>query len=227
MKMAQVHRLVFASTAAVYGEVKVPVVTESQSTVPMNPYGQTKLQAEKAILTFSKDHPEFSFLIFRFFNVAGSWPEFGLGPTDPAPTQLVRRACRALVGTGPALNVFGTDYPTPDGSCIRDYIHIKDLTYALSEGIRGLSHRPLNEILNLGYGSGLSVLEIISSIEKITGRKVPHTLNGRRAGDPAAVVADPARALRILNLKWRHNTLEEICRDSIWWEEKLLAEQKN
>lgn len=218
----QVRRLVFASTAAVYGEVKIPSVTEEHPTKPLNPYGQTKLAAEKAILDHAAADPEFSYLIFRFFNVAGSWPEFDLGPTDPAPTQLIRRACRAIVGSGPALKVFGTDYPTPDGSCIRDYIHVKDLIYGLAEGLSQIQRRPLHEILNLGYGSGLSVLEIVRTLEKMTGKKVPHFLAGRREGDPAAVVSDASKAVQILGLSWKHNSVEEICKDSLWWEHRLL-----
>jgi len=230
MKAAGVRKFLFASTAAVYGNVSVPLVDENLPTRPMNPYGESKLKAEQAIQEFGNSQADFSYLIFRFFNVAGSVPEFTVGPTEPAPTQLIRRACQALVGTGPALQVFGSDYPTPDGSCIRDYIHIKDLVLAMLRGLdlleKTTAEKNFRDILNIGYGRGFSVLEVIKELEKISGQTVPHQIQGRRPGDPAAVVANSQKAQRVLDLKWQHESLEEICKDSLSWE-KHLARLKN
>lgn len=218
---AAVSKLVFSSTAAVYGQVTTDLVAEDAPLVPMNPYGESKLRAEKLIQAHAAGNPDFRHVIFRYFNVAGSDLSRGVGPHDPAPTQLIRRACQASLGVIPAMQVFGDDYETPDGTCIRDYIHAKDLALAHQHGLEHLRARPLRETLNVGYGRGRSVLEVLNAMKEVSGRPVPHTIEPRREGDPRAVVADATKATRLLNLRWKHDSMTEICRDSYLWEKRL------
>lgn len=221
MEAASVKNLVFSSTAAVYGQVTTDLVAENAPLTPMNPYGESKLRAEKLIHAHAQKHPDFRHIIFRYFNVAGSDLARGVGPHDPAPTQLVRRACQASLGVIPAMQVFGNDYETPDGTCIRDYIHAKDLAIAHQHGLDHLRAQPTRETLNVGYGRGRSVLEVLNAMKEVAGQPVPHTIEPRREGDPRAVVADSTKATRLLDLRWKHDSIVEICRDSYLWEKQL------
>lgn len=223
-----VKNFVFSSTAAVYGQLGDGIVTESSLLAPLNPYGQSKLQAEGLIRDYTNQQPALRSLILRYFNVAGADASRGRGPRDPQATHLIRRTAQTALKLIPSLGVFGRDYATADGTCIRDYIHIKDLAQAHLQGLEFLQKKEAATsvtTLNLGYGKGFSVLDVIQAMEKATGLKVPSHFQERRPGDPACVIADSSRAQTLLNLQWRYQDLGLICKDTLQWESQLASRQ--
>ncbi|MBQ8744271.1 MAG: UDP-glucose 4-epimerase GalE, partial [Mailhella sp.] len=213
-----VRNIVVSSTAAVYGIPQKMPITEDFVTDPINPYGETKLFMERMLADFARAYG-ISWTALRYFNAAGGDPDGETGERHNPETHLIPRALMALDGKLPDFYVMGDDYPTPDGTCIRDYIHIRDLASAHIKAVERLVNGNAGEglAMNLGTGSGLSVKQILDAIEKVTGRKLPYTMGPRRAGDPPSLVADASRAFEVLGWKPEHSSVEEIIRDAWNW----------
>jgi UDP-arabinose 4-epimerase len=210
-----VKKLIFSSTCAVYGvPVKVPI-TEENPRDPVNPYGITKMIFERALEAY--DHAYgLRYAALRYFNAAGADESGEIGELHDPETHLIPAALEAVVGARPELQVYGTDYPTPDGTCVRDYIHVNDLAEAHVSALQHLERGGNSIAVNLGTGRGTSVKEILDAIEKVAGKPVPHRLSPRRAGDPPSLVADPSRAQQLL--KWKaKRSLDEIVATAWKW----------
>ena len=219
MRAAGVDRLVFSSTCAVYGEPERVPMTEDLPRRPINPYGASKLACEMMMEDFDSAHKIRSVRL-RYFNAAGADPQAEIGEWHDPETHLIPLVLDAALGRRPAISIFGTDYPTPDGTALRDYIHVMDLAEAHLSALRHLMDRGGSAALNLGTGSGASVREVIKTVERVTGRKVPVTEAPRRAGDPPALVADPRRAETLL--KWRaKKDLSAMVEDAWRWHLRL------
>ena len=211
-----VDRLVFSSTAAVYGHpANVPIVeTEPQS--PINPYGKSKRMVEQILADFEAAHGLKSTMM-RYFNAAGASPDGEIGEAHDPETHLIPLALDAAAGKGPELTVFGTDYPTPDGTCIRDYIHVGDLADAHVRALNYLEGGGETRAFNLGTGSGVSVREILDAVERVTGKAVPHRIGPRRPGDPPVLVADASRARDELGWAPRMSDIDTIAATAWKW----------
>ena len=217
MVEARIKKFIFSSTCAVYGiPDKVPI-TEDTTRNPVNPYGATKLAFEYALESYSRAYG-FRYVSFRYFNAAGADEDGTIGELHEPETHLIPAAFEAIRGKRKALEIFGTDYPTPDGTCIRDYIHVNDLAEAHVLGLEYLEKGD-STVMNLGTGQGYSVREVISTIEQISGKKSPVTHSARRPGDPARLIADPSRAEKLLNWK-ATRSLEQIVETAWKWSEK-------
>lgn len=216
-----VKKFVFSSTAAVYGEPQENPVSEACPTNPINPYGWSKLMSERMIRDygFSSD---FKFVILRYFNVAGAEITGRIGQSSPKASHLMRVACDAALGNIPAVGIFGTDFDTPDGTGIRDYIHVEDLAAAHIDALRYLENGGASEILNCGYGQGYSVREVLNKLKEITGIDFPVVESPRRAGDPACVIASGDRIRQVLGWQPKYNNLETILTTAYAWEKKKL-----
>jgi UDP-glucose-4-epimerase GalE len=208
MARAGVNRLVFSSTAAVYGDPDSIPIPESAPLRPVNPYGESKLMVETALGWLAKT-TDLRFAALRYFNACGAVQEFGIGEEHEPETHLIPLIFRAI-RTGEPLTVFGADYPTPDGSCIRDYIHVADLASAHSAALDHLLAGGAGGCFNAGTGRGYSVFDVIQAVERVTGRKVPFRLGPRREGDPPALVADSSLLRRTLGWQPRYTSLDEI-----------------
>jgi UDP-glucose-4-epimerase GalE len=214
---SRVRKFIFSSTCAVYGTpAKVPI-TEEMPRLPVNPYGASKLAFEHALEAYGRAYA-LRFVSFRYFNAAGADDSGKIGELHDPETHLIPSAFEAIQGKRAALDIFGDDYPTPDGTCIRDYIHVNDLAEAHVLGMEYLQ-KGSSAALNLGTGQGHSVREVISMIERVTGKKVPTRQAPRRAGDPAQLVADPARAAEVLHWRARYS-LEQIVSTAWSWKQK-------
>lgn len=215
MRDAGVTRLVFSSTAAVYGEPRRVPIAESERTEPINPYGATKLAFEGAMRWFAASHG-FRTISLRYFNVSGATQRNG---EDHEPeTHLIPLVLRVAAGEASHVQIFGQDYPTPDGSCIRDFIHVTDLASAHLEALEATGDGdPSLEIYNLGSAAGFSVREVIEAARRVTGRAVPARVVKRRLGDPPVLVASSRRARRELGWQPRHSTLEQMLADAWAW----------
>jgi UDP-glucose-4-epimerase GalE len=195
-----VKKIIFSSTCAVYGEpAKVPI-EENTVRQPVNPYGVSKLFFEQALEAYDRAY-QFRYASLRYFNAAGADDSGEIGELHEPETHLIPLALRAAAGQGPELQVFGSDYPTPDGTCVRDYIHVNDLATAHVKALEYLGEGKPSFAVNLGTGTGASVQEVIRAVEKATGKNVPHRTVPRRPGDPPALVANPAKAEALLNWK--------------------------
>jgi len=211
-----VRKFIFSSTAATYGEPEVVPITEDHRQVPINPYGKSKLLFEQ-ILADYRAYAGLKYVALRYFNAAGASKERGEHHREE--THLLPRILDAACGHLPYVDVFGTDYPTPDGTCVRDYIHVLDIA---DSHIRALEEidRVSGEAFNVGNSRGFSILEVIDAAERITGRKIPRKLGPRRPGDPAVLVASKEKLKRALGWDAAHSSLEEII-DSAWaWKQK-------
>lgn len=197
---AGVKKIIFSSTCAVYGEVTKVPIAENIPREPVNPYGVTKLFFEQALEAYDRAYG-FRFASLRYFNAAGADESGEIGELHDPETHLIPLALRAAAGLGPELQVFGSDYPTPDGTCVRDYIHVNDLASAHVKALEYLAGGKGSFAVNLGTGTGASVQEVITEVEKVTGKKVPHKIVPRRPGDPPALVANPAKAEALLQWK--------------------------
>ena len=214
---SKVRKFVFSSTCAVYGMPDKIPITEDTVRQPVNPYGATKLAFEYALESYSRAYG-LRVVSFRYFNAAGAEESGAIGELhDPEP-HLIPCAFEAIHGKRPALEIFGDDYPTPDGTCIRDYIHVSDLAEAHVLGVEYLAQGE-SIALNLGTGKGNSVKEVIAMIERVTGKKVPVRVAPRRPGDPPQLVADPSRAEKLLHWKAKR-TLEQIVATAWKWAQK-------
>lgn len=218
MQAAGVHNLVFSSSATVYGENPHPPFDEDQPLSATNPYGWTKVMMEQVFRDVGHADKKWNFILLRYFNPVGSH-ESGLIGEDPrgVPNNLVPFVSQVAVGIRPSLKVFGDDYPTPDGTPLRDYIHVMDLAAGHLRAVEKLASNPGVVAYNLGTGTPSSVLEVIRAFEKASGRKVPYEIVARRPGDVAASYASPAKAERELGWK-ATRTLDEMCRDAWKWQ---------
>ncbi|MCJ2010648.1 UDP-glucose 4-epimerase GalE [Methylobacterium sp. E-041] len=215
-----VKHIIFSSTAAVYGEPETVPVPEDLATNPINPYGRSKLMSEWMIRDAAAAHG-FSYVILRYFNVAGADPRGRTGQSTPNATHLIKVATQAALGQRPHLEVFGTDYPTPDGSCLRDYIQVSDLAEAHRVALDHLRAGGESLTLNCGYGTGYSVLEVIDTVKRVSGRDFPVRLSPRRPGDPARIVAEASRIREQLGWRPKHDDLDAIVRQALDWEDAL------
>ena len=212
-----VRSFIFSSTCAVYGTPDKVPITEETPRQPVNPYGASKLAFEHALEAYERAYG-LRFVSFRYFNAAGADENGLVGELHSPETHLIPCAFEAIHQRRPALEIFGDDYPTPDGTCIRDYIHVSDLAEAHVLGIEHLMRSGDSLKLNLGTGTGASVKEVVSMIEKVSGQEVPKRIAPRRAGDPPKLVADPSRAEQVLN--WRaKRSLEDIVTTAWTWEQ--------
>ena len=214
---SRVRKFIFSSTCAVYGNpVKVPI-TEENPRQPVNPYGATKLAFENALEAYSHAYG-LKYVSFRYFNAAGADDDATIGELHQPETHLIPLIFQAIQGKRAALTIFGDDYPTSDGTCIRDYIHVNDLAEAHVLGVEYLAKSP-SIAMNLGTGTGYSVKQVVEAVEHVTGRTVPTQIGPRRAGDPAELVADPSLAEKTLRWKARRS-LDEIIATAWNWAKK-------
>jgi UDP-glucose 4-epimerase len=215
-----VNKLIFSSTAAVYGQPTVNPITEDTMTVPLNPYGSSKLMSERLIRDYAAAS-DLKYVILRYFNVAGAQVGGKLGQTGKKASHLLKVACDAALGQRPQVGIFGTDFDTPDGTGIRDYIHVDDLARAHVDALTYLNSDNPSQILNCGYGQGYSVREVIEKVKQISGVDFTVIEAERRAGDPACVIAANDRITEILGWKPRFNDLDTIVRTALDWERQL------
>src|SRR5665647_833619 len=219
MRTAGCNRLVFSSTGAVYGNADSKALTETYPCAPINPYGASKWMIERVLADYRSAYGLGAFCL-RYFNASGADAAGGIGELRDPETHLIPRAMMALQGHVADFAVFGDDYDTPDGTAIRDYIHVTDLAAAHVEALKLLMQGHAGGAFNLGTGKGFSVREILSAIATETGREVPHVVKPRRAGDPTYLVADPSAARETLNFRTRHSDLATIIRTAWAWHQK-------
>ncbi len=218
---AGVRNFVFSSTAAVYGIPENGIAAEDSPTAPINPYGSSKLMTEHMLrdTSFATD---LNAVILRYFNVAGCDPEGRIGQSTPRATLLTKVACEAAVGKRDHVYIYGTDYDTPDGTGLRDYIHVDDLASAHLDALEYLRNGGETTTLNCGYGHGYSVREVLKAVERANGQPLDIREGERRAGDPPELVAKADKIGRVLGWKPRHDDLDFIVKTSLNWERRLL-----
>jgi UDP-glucose 4-epimerase len=219
-----VRHVIFSSTAAVYGEPKVNPVPEDLPLEPINPYGRSKMMTEWMLQDSARAY-DLTYVALRYFNVAGADPKGRSGQSTPQATHLIKVACQAALGQRPHLDVFGTDYPTKDGSCVRDYIQVSDLARAHVLALEHLRKGGDSLTLNCGYGQGYSVLEVIDVVKRVSGVDFEVRLSPRRAGDPAALIAQADRVRELLGWQPRYQNLELIVEQALAWERSLAEER--
>ncbi|MDD6056006.1 MAG: UDP-glucose 4-epimerase GalE [Helicobacter sp.] len=220
-----INTFLFSSTAAVYGEPRVEKgakILESTPTNPINPYGTSKLMIEQILKALEVANPNFKSVILRYFNVAGALmdKQGALGQRVKNATHLIKVACECAVGKREGMQIYGDNYATSDGTCIRDYIHVDDLASAHFYALQSLQKDGISQVYNVGYGSGFSVKEVIECVKKVSGVDFKVEIANRREGDPAQLVSDNAK---ILTTGWnpKFNNLETICKSAYLWEERL------
>lgn len=225
-----VKQFIFSSTAAVYGNPGVCPITESSPLAPVNPYGQSKIMVENVLkqMAAPKSYPGLRYIALRYFNVAGAGHRFGIGPAHDNSTHLIKVACQAATGQRESIQIYGTDYNTLDGTCIRDYIHIDDLAQAHLLALDYLQNeKNPSLVMNCGYGHGYSVKEVLNVFQSATGIKLKVENGPRRPGDPEQLIADPSLIKKVLNWSPQHDDLAEICRSAYTWEQKLITIRKS
>jgi len=223
MVRSGVRRLVFSSTAAVYGMPASVPIKEDFPYDPVSPYGESKLMVEKLLHWFDLIHGVRS-ISLRYFNASGADPEAGIGEEHDPETHLIPLLFRAIL-TGQPITIFGEDYATPDGTCIRDYIHVNDLAEAHLVALESLLVDGSSDVFNVGTGSGHSVREVLRAVEEVTGKRVPHVIGPRRAGDPAELVADSNKLRRVLHWEPRYSELRNIVQSAWNFEQKRRLQQ--
>ena len=216
MRRHDVARLVFSSTAAVFGQPQSDRIAEDHPKEPINPYGASKLMVERILADAATAYGLRS-VALRYFNAAGASPDGEIGEAHDPETHLVPNALRAALGRGPGLKVFGDDYPTPDGTCIRDYVHVDDLADAHLRALDYLDKHAGAHAFNLGNGQGFSVREVIAAAEAVSGHPIPYTVEARRTGDPAVLVASSDKAREHLGWQPAYTTLEPILETAVRW----------
>jgi UDP-glucose 4-epimerase len=220
---AGVPHFIFSSTAATYGIPEVSPVTEDCPQRPINPYGWSKLMTERMLADTGAAHP-LNYCALRYFNVAGADPHGRAGQSTAGATHLLKVALEAAIGQRDSVTVFGSDYDTPDGTGVRDYIHVSDLAAAHVLALEALMAEPGRSLtMNCGYGRGFSVLEVLDAVDRVTNRKVERVLAGRRAGDAGSVVSDPSRIKATLPWRPEHDDLDTIVAHALHWERKLAG----
>jgi len=216
-----VRHFIFSSTAATYGIPEVSPVSEDSPKLPINPYGQSKLMTELMLADVARAHP-LNFCALRYFNVAGADPQARTGQSTAGATHLIKVAVEAALGKRASVGVFGTDYDTPDGTGVRDYIHVSDLASAHVLALEGLIAQPTRSLtMNAGYGRGFSVLEVLDAVDRVTNQKINRVFEGRRAGDPDSLISDNARIKATVPWVPRYADLDVIVGHALAWERKL------
>jgi UDP-glucose 4-epimerase len=220
-----VNRFIFSSTAAVYGNPDHVPVPEHSPTRPLSPYGSSKLMTEIMLHDTASAHG-MSYVVLRYFNVAGADPQARIGLATVGATHLLKIAVEVATGQRAKIDVFGTDYPTPDGSCIRDFIHVSDLAQAHRAALSYLRDGGKSATLNCGYGRGYSVIETIEAVRRVSGRNFAVQYAGRRPGDIMTMVADTRRMRKVLDWTPQYDNLGTIAAHALAWEEKLLRDSE-
>ncbi|PSB09464.1 UDP-glucose 4-epimerase GalE [Pleurocapsa sp. CCALA 161] len=219
MLEADINKFVFSSTCATYGVPDAVPITEDQSQNPINPYGATKLMVERILQDFNQAY-DFRSVCLRYFNAAGADPEGNLGEDHNPETHLIPLVLQTALGHRESVSIFGTDYDTPDGSCIRDYIHVLDIAQAHILALKYLIDNGATDVFNLGNGSGFSVKEVIATARKITGKEIKAELSDRRPGDPPTLVGSGAKAKKILGWQPAFFNLDDIISHAWQWHQK-------
>ena len=218
---AGIPHFIFSSTAATYGIPEISPIAENSPKRPINPYGMSKLMTETMLADVSAAHP-LNYCALRYFNVAGADPQARSGQSTAGATHLIKVAVEAALGKRACVGVFGTDYATPDGTGVRDYIHVSDLAEAHVLALGALIENPAESLtMNCGYGRGFSVLEVLDAVDRVTNRKIVRKIQPRRAGDPDALVADNRQIRARLSWTPRHADLDTIVAHALAWERKL------
>jgi UDP-glucose 4-epimerase len=217
---SDVKQFIFSSTATVYAEDAIQPLAEDERKAPISPYARSKLMTEWMLEDVARAH-DFRYHILRYFNVAGADPKGRTGQSNPNATHLIKRAAMASLGRVSHLDIFGTDYPTPDGTGVRDYIHVTDLANAHLLALDALRAGAPATVYNCGYGHGLSVREVVEGVERVTGKKLPVKEGPRRPGDPPTLISDPRRIKAALGWKPEHDDLDGIIRSAIAWERRF------
>lgn len=220
---AGVPRFLFSSTAAVYGNVGDEPVTETTRLNPVSPYGRSKLMTEQMLEDVAAAS-DLKYAVLRYFNVAGADPLGRTGQSTKAATHLIKVACQAALGQRDGLDIFGTDYPTADGTCVRDYIHVTDLVAAHADLLNYLRAGGDSTVVNCGYGRGLSVREVADAVREASGSAFPTRETARRPGDPAAIVADSSKLRRLVGWTPHHDSLQTIVASAWEWERRLVED---
>ena len=218
MRECKVNNFVFSSTAATFGNPQADKISESHPQLPINPYGSSKLIVEWILRDYAHAFPEFNYCVLRYFNACGADFEGKIGPSYDPATLLITATLQAAAGKRPSIKIFGTDYNTPDGTGIRDYIHVVDLAQAHIAGMERMLKEKISDSYNLGTGQGNSVKEVIAMCRKITGIDFKVEETDRREGDPALLIADPTKAHTLLNWKTQYS-LEDMVKTSWNWEQ--------
>ena len=217
-----VKSFIFSSTAAAYGDFGAGPIGEDAPVGPINPYGWSKVMTEQILRDVAGSVPgRLGVGILRYFNVAGADPHGRAGQRTEIATHLIKVACEVATGKRPRMQIFGADYPTPDGTCIRDYIHVSDLADAHVRVLGHLSDKPVVEVMNCGYGHGYSVKEVLAAVEAVSGRKIDAPVAARRPGDCAVLVADSTRLRQRTGWRPRYDDLATIVRTALEWEKKI------
>ncbi|HEU0162404.1 MAG TPA: UDP-glucose 4-epimerase GalE [Rhizomicrobium sp.] len=217
---AQVRQFIFSSTATVYAADARQPLAEDEVKAPISPYARSKLMTEWMLEDVSRAH-DFRHMVLRYFNVAGADPQERTGQSTPVATHLIKRAALAALGRVPHLDIFGTDYPTPDGTGVRDYIHVSDLAAAHLLALDALKRGAASTSYNCGYGRGFSVRQVIEAVDRVIGCTLPVREGPRRAGDPPTLISDPSRIKAELGWTPVHDDLDGIIRSAIAWERRF------
>jgi UDP-glucose 4-epimerase len=220
-----VKYIVFSSTAAVYGMTGLEPVKEETPLSPISPYGRSKLMTEMMLADVAAAHPV-TYGVLRYFNVAGADPKKRSGQSTPLATHLIKVACQTALGQREKMDIFGTDYPTPDGTCVRDYIHVTDLVEAHALLLKYLREGGASTTLNCGYGQGYSVRQVIETVREVSGVPLRADEMPRRAGDPAAIVAGAQKVRSLLGWQPEHDNLNEIVQSAFEWERYLMMRNR-
>ncbi len=218
-----VNKFIFSSTAAVYGEPspdQIPV-TEESPTAPINPYGSSKLMSETVLRDTAFAYKDFNYIALRYFNVAGASVDGKIGQSTKDATLLIKVAAETAVGKREKMYIFGEDYPTEDGTCIRDYIHVEDLAAAHIKALDHLEAGKEGGVFNCGYGHGFSVKEVLETMKKVSGVDFPVEIKERRAGDPAILISDNRKIREVMEWEPKYDDLELICKTGLEWEKKI------
>jgi len=227
LRACRVDQMIFSSTAAVYGEPELIPVAEQTPLDPINPYGASKMMTERLLADLSAADPDFRYVALRYFNVAGADPQSRIGQDYKNPTHLITRALKTALGVFPQLGIFGRDYPTPDGTCIRDYIHVDDLATAHLVALKHLMDGGDSDIFNCGYGHGASVAEVVEVARTVTGVDFKIVDEPRRDGDPPELVARCQRLRTELGWQPEHDDLAYIVKTAWDWELELQKRQES
>jgi UDP-arabinose 4-epimerase len=216
MKEVECKEIIFSSTCAVYGRPDQAPISEEEKPGPINPYGKTKKMVEDILLDFEKAYG-FKYVLLRYFNAAGADPDGEIGELHEPETHAIPLCLQTAAGKKSKFSIYGTDYPTPDGTCVRDYVHVSDLAEGHVAALKYLKDKKKSGVFNLGTGVGCSVKELLSACEKITGKKIPHEMVQRRPGDPPVLVANAERALKELDWKPRYTNIESSVEHAWKW----------
>jgi len=224
-RAAEVPRFIFSSSAAVYGAAEVSPIPEEAPTRPINPYGSTKLATERMLRDQARAGGP-GYVALRYFNVAGADPLGRSGQRGPVATHLIKIASQVIAGSRPAMTINGDDYDTPDGTCVRDYIHVSDLAAAHLAALSYLESGGESRVLNCGYGHGYSVREVVEAVERCTGHALNARVGSRRPGDPPILVADVSALRRAVDWTPRFDDLEEIITSAVNWEKTITPQEE-